>query len=193
MDITAYITAGGNSRRFHGDKSLHSYHGKALIQHVHDTLSALFTRVCIVANDHDKYNFLAADVIADLVQDFGPMGGLYTALAHARSERIFFCGCDMPHMSRGLINYLVKLSADHDVVIPVVPKGYEPLHAVYSKQCLPFIKNSIEAGDKKIRSFFDRVNLRKVCVDEMRQFGEWQEMLFNINYRHEAVPPVKEG
>jgi molybdopterin-guanine dinucleotide biosynthesis protein A len=193
MDTTAYITAGGNSRRFKQDKSLYPYRGKALIQHVYDTLGALFPKVCIVANDCDKYNFLGADVVPDLVQGIGPMGGLYTALAHARSERIFFCGCDMPNLTRDLISFMVGLAADYDVVVPVVPKGYDPLHAIYSKQCLPFIKDSIAAGDKKIRGFFHRVRLREVSVDEMRQFGDWEHMLFNINYRHDAAPPGSGG
>jgi len=189
MDITAYITAGGSSLRFKGDKSLFPYRGKALIQHVYDALSKLFPKVCIIANDYGKYAFLTTDVIPDLVQGIGPKGGLYTALVHARSERLFFCGCDMPHLSHGLIKYLVELSAGYDVVVPVVPKGYDPLHAVYSKQCLPLIKNSIEAGNKKIIAFFHRARVREVSVDEMRQFGNWEKMLFNINYRHDATPP----
>ena len=188
MDITAYITAGGSSRRFKEDKSLYSYCGKTLIQNVYDTLSGFFQQVFIIANEDKKYAFLTADVIPDLVEGFGPLGGLYTALVHARPERIFFCGCDMPHLSPGLISYMVELSADYDVVVPVVPKGYEPVHAVYSKQCLPFVKNSIDSGDKRIVAFYSRVRVREVSVDEMGQFGDWEKMLFNINYPHEAAP-----
>jgi molybdopterin-guanine dinucleotide biosynthesis protein A len=190
MNTTAYITAGGNSRRFKEDKSLYSYRGKALIQNVYETLSGFFPQVFIIANEYKKYEFLTADIIPDLVQGFGPLGGLYTALVHARSERIFFCGCDMPHLSHCLINYMVELSVDYDVVVPVVPKGYEPVHAVYSKQCLPLIKNSIDSGDKRIIAFYNRVRVREVSVDEMGQFGDWEKMLFNINYRHEAAPSV---
>jgi molybdopterin-guanine dinucleotide biosynthesis protein A len=193
MNITAYITAGGNSRRFKEDKSLYSYCGKALIQNVYDTLSGFFPQVSIIANEYAKYGFLTADVIPDLVQGFGPLGGLYSALVHTRSERIFFCGCDMPHLSHGLINYLVGLSAGYDVVVPVVPKGYEPVHAVYSKQCVPFIENSIDSGNKKITAFYHRVRVREVSVDEMQQFGDWEKMLFNINYRHEAALSVCDG
>jgi len=193
MNITAYITAGGNSRRFKEDKSLYSYRGKALIQNVYDTLSELFQQIVIISNEYGKYGFLNADVIPDLVQGFGPLGGLYSALVHARSERIFFCGCDMPHLSHGLINYLLELSEDYDVVVPVVPKGYEPVHAVYSKQCLSSIKNSIASGNKKNTAFYHRVRVREVSVDEMQQFGDWEKMLFNINYRHEAVPSVCDG
>lgn len=188
MNITAYITAGGSSRRFKEDKSLYPYRGKALIQNVYETLSCFFPEVFIIANQHEKYAFLTADVIPDLVEGFGPLGGLYTALMHTRSERIFFCGCDMPHLSHGLINYMVELSADYDVVVPVVPKGYEPVHAVYSKQCLPFVKNSIDSGDKRTIAFYSRVRVREVSVDEMGQFGDWEKMLFNINYPHEAAP-----
>jgi len=193
MDITAYITAGGSSLRFKEDKSLFLYRGKALIQHVYDTLGALFPKVCIIANDGGKYAFLTDSVIPDLVQGLGPMGGLYTALAHARSERIFFCGCDMPHLSPGLIKYLAELAAGYDVVVPVVPKGYDPLHAVYAKQCLPLVKKSIEAGAKKIIAFFPGVRVREVSVDEMQVFGSWETMLFNINYRDDAAPPARDG
>ncbi len=193
MNITAYITAGGNSRRFKEDKSLYSYRGKALIQSVYDTLSEFFPQIVIITNEYGKYGFLAADVIPDRVQDFGPLGGLYSALMHARSERIFFCGCDMPYLSHGLINYLVGLSEGYDVVVPVVPKGYEPVHAVYSKQCMPFIKNSIDSGNKKIIAFYHHVRVREVSVDEMQQFGDWKKMLFNINYRHEVLPLVCDG
>ena len=187
MEITAYITAGGSSSRFREDKSLFIYRGKPLIQHVYDLLRDLFPQVCVIANDSGKYSFLNTEIIADLVKGFGPKGGLYTALAHAATERIFFCGCDMPNISAGLVRYLVELSAGYDVVVPVVPKGYDPLHAVYAKQCLPFVKYSIESGRRKIIEFYPRVRVREVHVEEMQRFGNWEDMLFNINYKHEVA------
>jgi molybdopterin-guanine dinucleotide biosynthesis protein A len=90
-------------------------------------------------------------------------------------------------MSAGLIRYLVELSADYDVVVPVVPKGYDPLHAVYSKKCLPFVKKSIDSGRRKIIAFYPDARVREVPVEEMQRFGDWKEMLFNINYRHEVA------
>jgi molybdopterin-guanine dinucleotide biosynthesis protein A len=187
MEITAYITAGGSSSRFKEDKSLFIYRGKPLIQHVYDLLSGLFPRVCVIANDAGKYSFINAEIISDLVTGYGPKGGLYTALDHASTDRIFFCGCDMPTISPGLVKYLVGLSADYDVVVPVVPKGYDPLHAVYSRLCLPFVKDSIESGRRKIIAFYPRVRVREVHIEEMQRFGDWEEMLFNINYKHEAA------
>lgn len=185
---TAYITAGGSSSRFRQDKSLYLYRGKPLIQHVVDALRAVFPAVYIVANDGQKYAFLGADVIPDLVRGLGPVGGLYTALAHADAERIFFCGCDMPHISAGLVRHLADLSSGYDVVVPVVPKGYDPLHAVYAKACLPLVESSIRAGRKKIIAFYPRARVREVPVEEMSRFGSWEDMLYNINYKHEAGP-----
>ena len=186
MKATAYITAGGSSSRFKEDKSLFLYRGKPLIQHVYDVLSIIFPCVRVIADDGTKYSFLKTEVIPDLVKGFGPMGGLYTALAHAEAKRIFLCGCDMPNISEGLVRYMVALSSDYDVVVPVVPKGYDPLHAVYSKGCLPFVQDNIESGTKKITAFYPRVRIREVTVQEMQRFGNWEEMLFNINYKHEA-------
>jgi molybdopterin-guanine dinucleotide biosynthesis protein A len=187
VEIIAYITAGGSSSRFQEDKSLYVYRGKPLIQHVYDSLSGLFPRVCVIADEVSKYAFLNTEIIPDLVKGFGPKGGLYTALAHAAAERIFFCGCDMPTISDGLVRHMAALSADYDVVVPVVPKGYEPLHAVYAKRCLAFVKDGIESGRRKIIAFYPHVRVREVPVEEMQRFGDWEEMLFNINYKHEAA------
>jgi len=187
VNITAYITSGGKSRRFKEDKSLYLYRGKPLIQHVYDILSAIFPSVCVIADDASKYSFLKTDVIADLVKGFGPQGGLLTALSHAETERIFFCGCDMPNISVGLVNHLVELSSEYDVVVPVVPKGYDPLHAVYSKRCLKHVKESMKSGKRKIIAFYPFVKVREVTVEEIRQFGDWEKMLFNINYKHEVA------
>ncbi|MEI6127509.1 MAG: molybdenum cofactor guanylyltransferase [Pseudomonadota bacterium] len=186
VEISAYITAGGSSLRFNEDKSLYSYHGKPLIRHVYDRLSELFPKVCVVANDAAKYVFLHAEIIPDRIPGLGPLGGLYTALDHAATEKIFFCGCDMPCISAGLIRHMIALSSDYDVVVPVVPKGYEPLHAVYAKRCLAFVKDGIESGCRKIIAFYPHIRLKEVAVEEMQRFGNWEEMLCNINYKHEA-------
>jgi molybdenum cofactor guanylyltransferase len=82
---------------------------------------------------------------------------------------------------------MVALSSDYDVVVPVVPKGYDPLHAVYSKRCLAFVKDSVESGRKKIISFYPQVRVREVPVEEMQRFGNWEEMLFNVNYKHDIA------
>jgi molybdopterin-guanine dinucleotide biosynthesis protein A len=187
VKITAYITAGGSSSRFTEDKSLYLYRGKPLVQHVYDVLKSIFPSVFVIADKAGKYCFLKTEVIPDLVKGFGPKGGLYTALAHAPSERIFFCGCDMPNISEGLVRHMVALSNDYDVVVPVVPKGYDPLHAVYSKQCLPFVKDSIASGRKKIIAFYPQVRVREVPAEEMQRFGNWEEMLCNVNYKHDIT------
>jgi molybdopterin-guanine dinucleotide biosynthesis protein A len=187
MTITAYITSGGSSSRFKEDKSLFLYRGKPLIQHVYDRLNGLFPKVYVIANDAAKYFFLNAEIIPDVVEGFGPKGGLYTALVHAQTEGIFFCGCDMPNISAGLVRYLLELAPGYDVVVPVVPKGYDPLHAVYAKRCLAFVKDSVESGRRKITAFYPQVRVRGVTVEEMQRFGNWEEMLFNINYKHEAA------
>jgi molybdopterin-guanine dinucleotide biosynthesis protein A len=187
MEITGYITAGGKSRRFEEDKSLYPYRGKPLIQHVYEVLRSIFPRVCVIADEGAKYSFLDADIIPDRVKGFGPLGGLYTALAHTAADRIFFCGCDMPNLSRDLIGHMAALSAGYDVVVPAVPKGYEPLHAMYAKRCLHLVEKSIEAGRRRLIAFYSEVKVRKVTVEEMQRFGDWEHMLYNINYKHEAA------
>jgi molybdopterin-guanine dinucleotide biosynthesis protein A len=89
------------------------------------------------------------------------LGGIYTAVAAARHDRVLVVGCDMPFLSTELLAQLIKLEGD--VVVPRIDGYPEPLHAVYSRRCLAPIEARIKAGRLKIVGFFD--DLRVTYVD----------------------------
>ncbi len=155
-----------------------------LIQHVYDTIAPLFDDLLIVSNRRDSYPFLNVPVVPDIVPGLGPIGGLCTALRTVRTDRAFMFGCDMPKLNPGFIRYMGEIQSDRDVLIPSIEGYHEPLHAIYSKQCLPVIEKMIADGSKQVIQILDKVSVRYITADEIRLFSpEPADMFFNINYK----------
>lgn len=180
--ITAYIIAGGLSSRFKQDKGLYSYEGKPMITHVYDSVKTVIDDIVIVANDVEKYSFLQTEVVPDIIPGLGPVGGIYTALMHKKSGRIFTIPCDMPFLNSAFINYMLSINGDYDVIVPFINNQYEPLHAIYSDNCISHIEKLINNKQRRIITFFDQVDVRKIGEDEIAFYDDPQRIFQNINY-----------
>ncbi len=178
---TGIVLAGGKSSRMGFNKALIEFGGRRLIEIAVDRLSGLFPEVLIVANDPDPYAHLRIPVIPDLIPGSGSLGGLYTGLASASHPRAFFAACDMPFLNPDLINLLVREAEGWDVVVPRVAGELHPMHAVYSKSCLPFMKEAIDSGRLKIAGFFPRVSVKPIEDVTLRTVDPDLLGLMNLN------------
>lgn len=182
----AAVLAGGKSRRMGRDKLFIEVEGRGLLQRVLDVLELIFDDIMIVvsATETDetleKFNWVRHRIVQDLIPDKASMGGLYTGLYYAKSDRVFAVGGDMPFLSRGLINYIISRD-DYDIVIPHTSRGLHPLHAVYSRRCLPLIKVMIDEGDLSISSLACKMNRYDVSEEEIRRVDPDLTSLININ------------
>jgi molybdopterin-guanine dinucleotide biosynthesis protein A len=182
-DVEAFIIAGGKSRRFGSDKLLYPYRGRPLIRHSADIMLKIFSGVSIIANNGERFAFLGLPWYPDLVEGVGPLAGIFTALTHCRADRCFVTGGDMPGLDEGFIRHLAGLSEGYDVTVPVAGGEYEALHAVYSRNCLAPVRSAIDAGERRIVSFFPKVKVREVGEDVIARFAGPAEMFRNINFR----------
>ncbi len=180
--INAYIIAGGKSIRFRRDKSLYEFNGKPLIKHVVDAVSPVFKSVSVISNDTEKFSFLGLNTIPDIIPDLGPIGGIYTALMQSAGKNIFVFACDTPFINKKFIEYMTLKTEGFDIIIPSISDRFEPLHAVYSSSCLPYILKLINSGDMKIINFFDRMKLLKITEEEIKKFDPQLKLFQNINY-----------
>jgi molybdenum cofactor guanylyltransferase len=57
----------------------------------------------------------------------------------------------------------------------------EPLHALYTKNCLPVIKASIEAHEYQIVKCFQKLRVRYLEREELLAFDPKLLSFFNIN------------
>ena len=181
LPLTIAIQAGGKSSRMGTDKSFVPFLGRPMIEIVLERVAGLGDELLIVTNKSDDYAYLGLPMFADDYPDTGPLGGIYTAVNHARHERTLVVACDMPWLNRPLLVYMVGLREAADVVVPRWDKFPEPLHAVYSKTCLEPMREKLEAGVLKITAFYGRVSLRFVEREEIARFDPEGRSFVNVN------------
>lgn len=179
--ITGIILAGGESRRMGSDKSLLPIQGARFIDHVYTRIAALFDEVIIVTNSPELYGEIDCRKVPDIYYAQGALAGVHSGLAHARKEHIFVVGCDMPFISAEVVQKICSHADEGDLVIPHSSSGHEPLHALYSKSCLPAMEQVLDAGQKRIMQFFDQVKLVELSAAEIARLDPQGQSFQNIN------------
>ena len=183
--ITAIILAGGKSTRFGAHKPQLKIGKGHLIDRVLDTLSQFTSSILIVTNEDQvglaKSATLIARVVKDIYPGKGPLGGIYTGLMHAETSYSLVVGCDMPFLNIGLIKYMIDGASGFAAVAPKIGWMIQPLHAIYSKSCVPSIEALIREDQLQIIKLFNLVNTRYVTEKEIDQFDPDHLSFLNIN------------
>jgi len=122
-----------------------------------------------------------ARTVVDLYPGKGSLGGIHAGLTYSTCSHSLAVACDMPFLNLDLLRYMIELSPDFDVVIPRVGDKKEPLHAIYSKDCLWPIETLLEQGDLRITGFFDAMRVRYVDEDEIDRFDPKHLSFLNVN------------
>jgi molybdopterin-guanine dinucleotide biosynthesis protein A len=191
------VLAGGSSRRMGRDKAWIDFRGRPLIEHVLAALRPLCADLVVVSSDAGKYERLGARVTNDLWPGGGSLGGLYSGLLTAKSERSILVACDMPFLNGSLLQHLLDVAPDYDAVIPGAPDpskpaeptsrgtakdvNLHPLHAVYSRKCLEPIRRRLDSGDLRMIGFLPDVRVRIVPESEIDEFDPRHLSLLNVN------------
>ncbi len=179
--VSAIILAGGQSRRMGRDKALIDYQGRPIIAHVIDTLRALSDDIVVVSNRSDLYGPFGARVVPDYEPPCGPLGGIAVGLQTAQHPLAVIVACDMPFLNVTLLRWLIDLAEGYDAVVPQTGDEFEPLHAVYRRECHDPIVRRIERGERRVISFFADVRLRPVPEPEWRVLDPAGRSLVNLN------------
>ena len=74
-----------------------------------------------------------------------------------------------------------------DAVVPAPAGRPEPTHALYSRRCLPVIKDRLLAGELKASGFIDQVNVQYLPDDELRRFDPELLSFFNVNRQEDMT------
>jgi molybdopterin-guanine dinucleotide biosynthesis protein A len=187
LTITSIVLAGGRSSRLGREKLAEVIAGKSLIERAISRLSPLSQEILIVISQKQArsslsaYTYPEAKTVVDLYPEKGSLIGIYTGLVHSSNFLNLAVACDMPFLNLDLLRYMVKIAPGFDVVIPRIGDQMEPLHAVYSKNCIKPMENLIKQGNLRITGFFDSVKVRYVGEDELDRFDPGRLSFFNIN------------
>jgi len=185
LNITSIVLAGGRSSRFGKEKHVELIAGKTLIERTIDLLSTLSDEILIViSNRQSKTSFSSysrARTVVDLKPGKGSLGGIYTGLVYSNNYHSIVVACDMPFLNIDLLNHMISMSADYDVIIPCIDGLMEPLHAVYSKNCVSPMKKLLESENHRIVDFFGSVRVKYIDKNEISRFDPDNLSFFNIN------------
>ncbi len=187
MKITGIILAGGKNLRMGRNKAFLEVNGERIIDRTKKLFLELFDEVLLVTNSLLDYLDLNLRMVADLYAGKGALGGIYTGLFHASHSHAFVAACDMPFLNKDLIRHLIDLSPGYDIVIPKTQDGWQPLHAIYSQKCLPFMEDLIRKDNLKIIDFFHRVKKREVPTEEILPLDPNLASFLNANTPEELA------
>lgn len=189
MDISCIVLAGGKSIRFGHDKVLEKIGKTSLIEQVVFKVDSLSKNIIIVTAKERSFAQLAnhpkIKIASDIFPGQGSLGGIYTGLVKSDSFYNLVVAADMPFLNEKLLRYMIEVSDGFDFVLPHINNWYEPLHAIYSKNCITPIKSILEQGKKVIVELFKYVKVRYVEAEEVDRFDPRHLSFFNVNTREE--------
>ena len=181
-DLSIAILCGGDASRFGEDKTRVEIGGRPLYQIIWDKLEGKSDDIFLQTAPDDEYDLPTSE---DLVPEGGPLGGIYSALTHAKHDWLFVSACDLPYLDPEIVDELyLRAEEGTDVVIPRWENGYlEPLTAIYNVNVLSRLEETLDDGTRKITDFLDQLDeVKEVSVEGLIESGKIPHNCFyNVN------------
>lgn len=186
--VTGALIAGGRARRMGGVvKGLLRVGGEPLAARTLRLFGRLFGAALVVANDPGPYLPLGAPVVGDVIPDRGAPGGLHAALHAAASPWVFAAACDMPFVCEAGVALLATRREGALAVIPRWGGRLEPLHALWSRRCLPALERALREGEPSLQQLARLVDARVVEEAEWRAVDPQGRAFENVNTPEDAA------
>jgi len=189
LDISGIILAGGKSIRLGHDKILEKVGNASLLEQVISRLDSLTRDIIIVTAEERTFLPLAGHpkirITSDILPGQGSLGGIYTGLVRSDTFYNLVVAADMPFLNEPLLKYMIEVADGFDFVLPRVRSYYEPLHAIYSRNCIAPIEAIFQRGRKVIIDLFDHVKVRFIEAEEIERFDPEHLSFFNVNTKED--------
>lgn len=197
--VTGVVLAGGKGLRIKRTKPLLRIGERTLLERICEVFEPLFQeKIVIIGKDTKDQDirkaldgFIGWTISTDIFPARGPLGGLHAALTCASTDQCFVVACDMPFLNGQFLRYMMSLAEGCDVVVPCLSGRFEPMHAIYSKSCLPVVTDLLNAGSLSILDLYPKVSVRRVGDDEVHRFDPELRSFFNINTEDDLTRAVE--
>jgi molybdopterin-guanine dinucleotide biosynthesis protein A len=188
--VAAFILAGGVSSRMGQEKGLLEFGGEPLIVRTARLIEPLVTEVTVVGSP-ERYGALGPRAIAD--QNLGgregkeamrvPLVGIATALSATKVPWNLILACDLPYLTAEWLDWLVGRAVDSDaqIVMPRTSGGFEPLAAVYRRECAAPIVAALERGVRKVTDAMAEFRMECLSESEWNKHDPESRVLRNMN------------
>lgn len=177
----AIILAGGKSSRLGREKAFLPWQGSTFIETLITNLREICQEVLLVTTPQHDLTSLPARVVHDVLPGKNSLGGLYAGLAQSNQPVNFVCACDMPLLLPALVRDLINKREGFDAVVPHAHDRLQPLCAVYTKACLPFIEQQLQRNELRMTAWLAQARVRLVPEAELRSIDPTLQSFFNVN------------
>lgn len=180
--MDALILAGGENKRISVPKGFLRINGKSIIESNIELLKGICDRVVVSTNAPELYFSLDVLLIGDVIEQRGPMTGIFSTLINPEVSSVFVTACDMPFINVILIKYMIDRWENRwDALIPIFERNPQPLFGVYSKGIVTKMEKNIRSGKKKLRNFLREINVLYIGEEEVRKIDREGRSFVNIN------------
>lgn len=189
-DFQGFILVGGESRRMGRDKAQLRLGQQTFVERIAEALSELTGDVTLVGRN-DNCAPYGMPMISDVYERCGPLGGIYTSLAHCARPWAVIVACDLPFVTTDFLRALCFHRKGYDAVVPVQKDGrWQPLCALYSRElCLPLAHELITSGERRPRAL---VRKAVTCFLPEESFHAAQRALVNVNTPEEYAAALNQ-
>lgn len=181
------ILAGGENRRIPYIKGLLNVNGLTIIERNLAILKEVFCKVVISTNSPEVYFPFGVQLIGDIINERGPMTGLFSVLAATGADSVFVIACDMPFVKKELIIYMkerfevLSSSQGIDAMIPFFKGEMEPLVGIYTSSLTVRLEEALRAGEKGLYAFLRKLNTLYIDEKEIKDIDPEGLSFVNIN------------
>jgi molybdopterin-guanine dinucleotide biosynthesis protein A len=206
-----FIQAGGRSSRMGRDKSWLEIEGHPMIERVTAAIRPVVERLGIIINAANpqigRYRRLAescdAELIFDLHEHRGPLGGIHTALTHCGpNESALILACDLPFISTEFLSFLCGIHQPtnpqstirnpQSITVPLDQSNrMQPLAAIYDQSCKEAVEQMLAANELRVDLLYSRVPVRRVRFEEFAHLPNAERFFINVNTPEEHHAAMK--
>ena len=163
IKASTFILIGGESKRFGSPKWQASFNGKTVLDHIWNVCDSFENRFVI---GKEKPKSISYPFIQDELDIQSPINGIYSALNHSNSDWNFIISCDLPLMTKKIIQSIWTSCNDGaDAIVPMVKDYLQPTCTFYHKRILKQITPQIENGDLSLHGLLNSINTKTVNMD----------------------------
>lgn len=181
MSKAGFVLVGGSSRRMGGAKALLEFEGTPLASRIAEHVRSAAGSATLVG-DPQFYGALRWPVIADQIAGRGPISGLHAALTYTVADWNLIVACDLPFVTADFLSFLIERAAGTQAVVPVAVNGsFEPLVAVYHRECLAAVDQSLQSRQYSLQKLVAGLRRIEVTPGEWRRFDRGGLLFQNVN------------
>jgi molybdopterin-guanine dinucleotide biosynthesis protein A len=183
LDVEGFILVGGASSRMGSDKAQLRFGAQTGVERIAGNLQSLAQQVRIVGS-HDEFDASGFENVPDLLEHWGALGGIHSALKASRAKWIIVVACDFPLVTDALFARLWDFTGESfDAVVPIQADGRpQPLCAIYRREtCSTELAKLIAAGEHTPRALLAQIRTRWVEFRELSDLTGAELFFLNVN------------